>query len=125
RQEAVKETAAGTDLFLIVGAPNSSNSMRLVEVARRAGAKQAMLVQRASEIPWDMMIGGEVVGLSAGASAPQIIVDEIVDAFNQRFAVSVDLAVTAVEDENFPVLSVLRDMPLTADDMAFVNGNAA
>ena len=53
RQEAVKETAPGADLFLVVGAPNSSNSRRLVEVAERAGAKMSLLVQRASEIPWD------------------------------------------------------------------------
>jgi len=124
RQDAVKETAADTDFFLIVGAPNSSNSMRLVEVATRAGAKQAMLVQRAAEIPWEQIPAGGTVGLSAGASAPQIIVDEIVDAFNARFDVSIDLAVTAVENENFPVLSVLRDMPLTPADMAFVNGSA-
>jgi 4-hydroxy-3-methylbut-2-enyl diphosphate reductase len=125
RQEAVKETAAGTDLFLIVGAPNSSNSMRLVEVAERAGAKRALLVQRAAEIPWDEIAGAGTIGLSAGASAPQIIVDEIVDAFNARYDVSVDLAVTAIENENFPVLSVLRDTPLMSADMAFVNGNAA
>ncbi|MBS9719784.1 4-hydroxy-3-methylbut-2-enyl diphosphate reductase [Tianweitania sp. BSSL-BM11] len=124
RQEAVKETAEGTDFFLIVGAPNSSNSKRLVEVAERAGAKRALLVQRASEIPWDEIETIGTLGLSAGASAPQIIVDEIVDAFNERFNVSIDLAVTAVEDENFPVPSVLRDMPLLPADMAFVNGNA-
>lgn len=123
RQEAVKETAAGTDFFLIVGAPNSSNSKRLVEVAERAGAKRALLVQRAAEIPWDEIAAIGTLGLSAGASAPQIIVDEIVDAFNARFDVSIDLAVTAIENENFPVLSVLRDMPLTPADMAFVNGN--
>ncbi|GHD05963.1 4-hydroxy-3-methylbut-2-enyl diphosphate reductase [Tianweitania populi] len=124
RQEAVKETAAGTDFFLIVGAPNSSNSKRLVEVAERAGAKRALLVQRAAEIPWDEIETIGTLGLSAGASAPQIIVDEIVDAFNARFNVSIDLAVTAIENENFPVLSVLRDMPLVPADMAFVNGNA-
>jgi 4-hydroxy-3-methylbut-2-en-1-yl diphosphate reductase len=124
RQEAVKETAAGTDFFLIVGAPNSSNSMRLVEVAERAGARRAMLVQRAAEIPWDEIAAVNTIGLSAGASAPQIIVDEIVDAFNARFDVSIDLAITAVENENFPVLSVLRDTPLAAADMAFVNGSA-
>ncbi len=123
RQEAVKETAVGTDFFLIVGAPNSSNSKRLVEVAERAGAKRALLVQRAAEIPWHEISRIETLGLSAGASAPQVIVDEILDAFNARFDVSVDLAVTAVENENFPVLSVLRDTPLVPADMAFVNGN--
>ena len=70
RQEAVKETAPGADLFLIVGAPNSSNSRRLVEVAERAGARMSLLVQRASEIPWDDIDAISTLGLSAGASAP-------------------------------------------------------
>ncbi len=122
RQEAVKETAAGADLFLVVGAPNSSNSRRLVEVAERAGAAMSLLVQRASEIPWNDIGQISVLGLSAGASAPEIIVDEIVDAFRARFDVSVELAVTATETEEFPVMRVLRDVELTAADMAFVNG---
>jgi 4-hydroxy-3-methylbut-2-enyl diphosphate reductase len=122
RQEAVKETAAGADLFLVVGAPNSSNSMRLVEVAVRAGAKMSLLVQRASEIPWERIGTIGTLGLSAGASAPEIIVDEIIDAFRERFDVTVDLAVTATETENFPVMRALRDVELTKADMAFVNG---
>ncbi|MES0209635.1 4-hydroxy-3-methylbut-2-enyl diphosphate reductase [Mesorhizobium sp. M0028] len=124
RQEAVKETAAGADLFLVVGAPNSSNSRRLVEVAERAGASTSLLVQRASEIPWNDIAGISTLGLSAGASAPEIIVDEIVDAFRQRFDVTIELAVTATETEDFPVMRVLRDVELTAADMAFVNGAA-
>jgi 4-hydroxy-3-methylbut-2-enyl diphosphate reductase len=122
RQEAVKETASGADLFLVVGAPNSSNSRRLVEVAERAGAKTSLLVQRASDIPWDEIGGIRVLGLSAGASAPEIIVDEIIDAFRERFDVEVELAVTATETENFPVMRALRDVELTPADMAFVNG---
>jgi 4-hydroxy-3-methylbut-2-enyl diphosphate reductase len=124
RQEAVKETAPGADLFLIVGAPNSSNSRRLVEVAERAGAKMSLLVQRASEIPWDEIADISTLGLSAGASAPEIIVDEIINAFRARFDVTVELAVTATETEDFPVMRVLRDVELTAADMAFVNGMA-
>jgi 4-hydroxy-3-methylbut-2-en-1-yl diphosphate reductase len=122
RQEAVKETAVGADLFLVVGAPNSSNSMRLVEVAERAGARMSLLVQRAAEIPWDKIGAIGTLGLSAGASAPEIIVDEIIDAFRERFDVTVDLAVTATETENFPVMRALRDVELTRADMAFVNG---
>ena len=122
RQEAVKETAPGTDLYLIVGAPNSSNSRRLVEVADRAGSKMSLLVQRASEIPWEKIGTIATLGLSAGASAPEIIVDEIIDAFRSRFDVSVDLAVTATETEDFPVMRALRDVELTPADMAFVNG---
>ncbi|MDX8436182.1 4-hydroxy-3-methylbut-2-enyl diphosphate reductase [Mesorhizobium abyssinicae] len=124
RQEAVKETAAGADLYLIVGAPNSSNSRRLVEVAERAGAKMSLLVQRAAEIPWNDIASISTLGLSAGASAPEIIVDEIIDAFRQRFDVTIELAVTATETEDFPVMRVLRDVELTAADMAFVNGAA-
>jgi 4-hydroxy-3-methylbut-2-enyl diphosphate reductase len=122
RQEAVKETAPGADLFLIVGAPNSSNSRRLVEVAERAGARMSFLVQRDSDIPWDRIGAISTLGLSAGASAPEIIVDEIIDAFRARFDVTVELAVTATETENFPVMSALRDVVLTPADMAFVNG---
>ncbi len=122
RQEAVKEAAPGADMFLVVGAPNSSNSRRLVEVAIRAGAKRSLLVQRASEIPWEEMDDVRVLGLSAGASAPEIIVDEIIDSFRGHFDVTVDLAITAEENEEFPVVRALRDIELTGADMAFVNG---
>ena len=124
RQEAVQAAAPGADLFLVVGAPNSSNSKRLVEVAERAGAKRSLLVQRASEIPWHEIGDIATLGLSAGASAPEIIVDEIVAAFQQRFDATVELAVTAEETENFPVMRAIRDVELTAADMAFVNGAA-
>lgn len=124
RQDAVKAAAPGTDLFLTVGAPNSSNSRRLVEVAERFGAARSLLVQRASEIDWDQVGQISVLGLSAGASAPEIIVDEIIDAFRQRYDVRVELAITAEETENFPVMRVLRDVELTRQDMAFVNGMA-
>jgi 4-hydroxy-3-methylbut-2-enyl diphosphate reductase len=124
RQEAVKAAAAGADLFLVVGAPNSSNSRRLVEVAERAGARRSLLVQRAAEIKWDDVCDIAVLGLSAGASAPEIIVDEIIAAFGERFDVTVELAETAIETEDFPVMRVLRDVELTAADMAFVNGSA-
>ncbi len=124
RQDAVKEAAPGTDLFLTVGAPNSSNSRRLVEVAERAGARRSLLVQRANEIDWETVGDISTLGLSAGASAPEIIVDEIIDAFRSRYDVTVELAVTAEETENFPVMRVLRDVELTPADMAFVNGTA-
>ena len=120
RQESVKEAAPGCDLFLVVGAPNSSNSRRLVEVARRAGARRAELVQRSQDIDW----AGDLrtVGLSAGASAPEILVDEIIAAFRGRFDVTVELAETVREDEHFPVNRELREIALTDADMAFVNG---
>jgi 4-hydroxy-3-methylbut-2-enyl diphosphate reductase len=124
RQDAVKLAAPDTDLFLVVGAPNSSNSKRLVEVAERAGAARGLLVQRAAEIPWDDIGGIRMLGLSAGASAPEIIVDEIIAGFRERFEVSIELAETAIETENFLVNRELRDTPLTPADMSFVNGVA-
>ncbi len=122
RQDAVKAAAPGCDLFLIVGAPNSSNSKRLVEVAERSGAKQSLLVQRASDIDWESVGEIATVGLSAGASAPEIIVDEIIQSFSERYSVSIELAETTVETENFHVMRDLRDVELTSHDMAFVNG---
>jgi 4-hydroxy-3-methylbut-2-enyl diphosphate reductase len=122
RQDAVKEAAPGCDLFLVVGAPNSSNSKRLVEVAERSGASQSLLVQRAVDIDWDAIGDISTVGLSAGASAPEIIVDEIIQAFSERYCVSIELAETTIETENFHVMRDLRDVELTSGDMAFVNG---
>lgn len=124
RQDAVKAAAPGADLFITVGAPNSSNSRRLVEVAERFGAKASMLVQRAADIPWDEIGDISILGLSAGASAPEILVDEIIDGFRERYDVTVELAITAEETENFPVMRALRDVELTRQDMAFVNGAA-
>ena len=122
RQEVVKLAAKGADHFLIVGAPNSSNSKRLVEVAIRAGAKKSMLVQKAADIPWDEIEGAVAVGLSAGASAPEILVNEIIEAFRERYDMSLNLVETVKEDEEFLVARDLRDTELTSADMAFVNG---
>ncbi len=122
RQEAVKHAAPGCDLFIVVGAPNSSNSKRLVEVALRAGATRSLLVQRASEIDWVEIGEIKTLGISAGASAPEVIVDEIIDAFRERFDAKVELAITAEENEHFLVNRELRDVELTREDMAWVNG---
>ncbi len=122
RQEVVKQAAPGCDLFIIVGAPNSSNSKRLVEVALRAGAKKSILVQRASELDWDDIGHVGTLGLSAGASAPEVIVNEIIEAFRARFEARVELAETVQENEHFLVNRELRDIELTTADMAFVNG---
>jgi len=122
RQEAVKAAAPGSDLFLIVGSPNSSNSRRLVEVAQRSGAKRALLLQNAQELDWQDLGDLEIVSLSAGASAPEILVSEIVEAFRRRYCLKIDLAETAQEHENFLVNRALRDVLLTRKDMAFVNG---
>ena len=122
RQDAVKQAADGCDLFVVVGAPNSSNSKRLVEVALKAGARRSMLVQRAEEIDWNDIGPLSVLGVSAGASAPQVVVDEIINAFRDRFDVRIELAETVKETENFLVNRELRNVELTEADMAFVNG---
>lgn len=122
RQEVVKLASQDADHFLIVGAPNSSNSKRLVEVALKAGAKKAVLVQKAGEIPWDEFSGCRIAGLSAGASAPEILVGEIIEAFRNRFNLKLELVETVRETEEFPVVRDLRDVNLGAKDMAFVNG---
>lgn len=122
RQEAVKQAAPGCDLFLIVGAPNSSNSKRLVEVALRAGSKQSLLVQRASEIDWASIGVISTLGISAGASAPEVIVNEIIEAFKLRYAAEIELAEFSIENEHFLVNRELRQLELTQEDMAWVNG---
>ena len=101
RQEAVKAIAARCDVVLVIGAPNSSNSMRLVEVAARAGVKRSALVQRAGDIDWAMIEGARVVGLTAGASAPDVLVNEVIDAFRARFEVTVEETETARETVQF------------------------
>jgi len=122
RQEAVKAAAPGADVFLVVGAPNSSNSRRLVEVAERFGAAEGVLAEGVADIPWHAIVPGRTIAMSAGASAPEILIDAIVAAFRERFEVAIELVRTAEENENFPVMRSLRQTPLTAADMAFVNG---
>jgi len=109
RQEAVKAVAHEIDALLVIGAPNSSNSKRLVEVGRAAGCGYAQLVQRARDIDWRSLEGARAVGLTAGASAPEILIDEVVDAFRDRFAVTVDIVETAVERVEFKVPRTLRE----------------
>jgi 4-hydroxy-3-methylbut-2-en-1-yl diphosphate reductase len=109
RQEAVKAIAGRCDRLIVVGAPNSSNSLRLVEVAERAGCPKAFLVQRAADIPWTELEGIATLGITAGASAPELLVDEIVDAFRTRFEVSLENVVTREERIAFNVPRELRE----------------
>jgi len=109
RQEAVKAMAPNCDAMLVIGAPNSSNSMRLVEVGRTAGCAYAQLVQRADDIDWRALDGIASIGITAGASAPEVLVNEVVDAFRARFDVTVELVETAVENVEFKVPRVLRE----------------
>ena len=109
RQEAVKAVAPKIDALLVIGAPNSSNSKRLVEVGRTAGCGYAQLVQRATEIDWRALDGIRTVGLTAGASAPEVLVNEVIDAFRDRYDVTVELVETAQENVEFKVPRVLRE----------------
>lgn len=108
RQEAVKHIAESCDCLLVVGAPNSSNSRRLVEVAERAGARSAYLVQTAADIPWDKIETLKTVGITAGASAPEVLVDEIIAAFNARYEITVSKITTATENIAFKLPRQLR-----------------
>ncbi len=107
----MKRIAPACDRMIVVGSPNSSNSLRLVEVAERAGCPHAMLIERAAEIDWDMFSGITRLGVTAGASAPQVLVDEIIDAFRARFAARIETVTTAHEDVAFKLPRELRDMP--------------
>jgi 4-hydroxy-3-methylbut-2-enyl diphosphate reductase len=108
RQEAVKAMAMKAQAMLVVGAPNSSNSKRLVEVGKRAGCDYSQLVQRAADIDWRALQGISSLGITAGASAPEVLVDEVIDAFRERYDVTIELVETAKEDVEFKVPRILR-----------------
>jgi 4-hydroxy-3-methylbut-2-enyl diphosphate reductase len=109
RQEAVKRVAPQVDAMIVVGAPNSSNSLRLKEVAERAGCPRAALVERAEDIDWAVFGNIASLGITAGASAPEILVEEVIDAFAERYAVSVQTVSAAEEDVFFPLPRGLRE----------------
>ena len=108
RQEAVKAMAPDCDAILVVGAPNSSNSRRLVEVGRKAGCRYAQLVGSAAEVDWRALDGIRSVGITAGASAPEVLIDGVVAALADRYAVEIKHVVTAEENVEFKVPRVLR-----------------
>ena len=109
RQEAVKALAPLADAMLVVGAPNSSNSRRLVEVGTKAGCSYAQLVQRATDIDWRALEGITSIGITAGASAPETLVNEVIDAFHDRYNVTTRTVETAIENVEFKVPRVLRE----------------
>ncbi|MCB1497555.1 MAG: 4-hydroxy-3-methylbut-2-enyl diphosphate reductase [Bauldia sp.] len=109
RQEAVKRVGAEVDAMIVVGAPNSSNSQRLREVAERVGCPLSVLVQRAADIDWQRFEGTRRLGITAGASAPEVLVEEVIDGFAERFDVTVRLVTTAAEDMTFALPRQLRD----------------
>lgn len=108
RQEAVKAIAPSCDFVLVIGAPNSSNSLRLVEVAQRLGTR-AQLVQRAADIDWALMDGICTLGITAGASAPEILVEEVLDAARARYDVTVEAVTTTTENVVFKLPRILNE----------------
>ncbi len=109
RQDAVKAIAPRVEALLVVGSPNSSNSVRLTEVAERAGCRVSRLVLRAQDIDWSLFSDIQTLGITAGASAPEVLVEEIIEAFARRREVKVEVVTTAVEDMYFPLPRELRE----------------
>ncbi|KRW95395.1 4-hydroxy-3-methylbut-2-enyl diphosphate reductase [Paracoccus sp. MKU1] len=109
RQASVKAIAGRIDALLVIGAPNSSNSRRLVEVGSAAGCAYSQLVMRADQIDWRAIEGTRAVGVTAGASAPEVLVDEVVAAFRARYDLTVEMVETARENVEFKVPRVLRE----------------
>ncbi|GGD18183.1 4-hydroxy-3-methylbut-2-enyl diphosphate reductase [Pyruvatibacter mobilis] len=108
RQAAIKAIAEACDMMLVVGAPNSSNSVRLVEVAQKAGCPEARLVQKADEVDWEALDravtskdGRFVLGISAGASAPELLVQDVIAEAQARFMVTVEEVTVSSEDVIF------------------------
>lgn len=108
RQHAVKPVAKEVDAMIVVGAPNSSNSQRLREVAERAGCAKSYLVQRAAEINWDNLTNIRSLGITAGASAPEVLVEEVLDAFSERYNLEIEIIDTIKEDVVFNLPRELR-----------------
>jgi len=103
RQASVKKIAKMSDALFVIGAPNSSNSRRLVDVGKTEGCDKSILIQRASEINWDFFNGVNTLGITAGASAPEVLVDEVVEACKERFAIEVEEIITTKENVEFPL----------------------
>lgn len=107
RQEAVKAMAEGADLVLVIGAENSSNSKRLVDVALRSGAKASRLIASVDFVDWSWFEGVETLGITAGASAPEILVEELIEACRNRFDVSLEEITVTHEDVVFKLPRIL------------------
>lgn len=108
RQKAVKAIAVKCDLLMVIGSPNSSNSKRLVEVAKEAGCPCSVLVQTAGEIDWDKLADVRTLGVTAGASAPEILVREVIEKLGEHFAIDVSEFVETEEKVAFPLPETLR-----------------
>ncbi|AGK59272.1 4-hydroxy-3-methylbut-2-enyl diphosphate reductase [Hyphomicrobium denitrificans 1NES1] len=108
RQNAVKSIAPKIDGLLVIGGPKSSNSLRLVEVAAKAGCKFSFLVERANDIPWRELEHARTIGITAGASAPEVIVEEVVEAIRERYDLDIEIVATLEERVVFNVPREVR-----------------
>ena len=109
RQRAVQAMARDADLILVIGAPNSSNSQRLVEVARQEGAKSARLIQCVDDLDWAWLDGVSILGLTAGASAPEVLVQEFMDALGRHFEIAVEEVCVTQENVAFRLPRLLEE----------------
>ena len=103
RQMAVKNIAKECDLFFVIGSRNSSNSVRLVEVAKKSGCLNSQLIHSQSEIPFDLIENSNTIGISSGASAPEILIDNFINELKNRFTVSIDEVEIIKEDVVFKI----------------------
>lgn len=112
RQAAVKEIAPRADLMIVVGAPNSSNSLRLVEVAQRAGVARSIMVQRGRDLDMTVLDGVRTVGITAGASAPEVLVEEVLDRLREGYSLRTEEVVVAEEKIIFKLPAALTQAPV-------------
>ena len=105
----MKHVASRVDALIVVGSPNSSNSQRLREVAEREGCRIVRLILRADDLDWADFTGVKLLAITAGASAPEVLVEEILDAFSARFELAVETVTTADENVFFPLPRELRE----------------
>jgi len=108
RQMAVKNIAKNCDMFFVIGSRNSSNSVRLVEVAKKSGCLNAQLIHSQSKIPYDLIEGSNTIGISSGASAPEILVENFIESLKKKFTVSIDEVEIIKEDVVFKVPNKLN-----------------
>ena len=109
RQEAIKAISPNVDAVIVVGSPNSSNSQRLREVAERSGCPKAQLVDGARDLDWSLYENVRSIAITAGASAPEVLVNEVIEAFGKRFDVTIETVTMSSENTFFPLPRELRD----------------
>ena len=110
RQKAVKAIAKRIDALLVIGSPNSSNSQRLVEVGEKEGCEYSQLIGDYKDIDWSALVGMKTIGITAGASAPEVLIESVLDAFRDRFNVNLEIVEAAKENISFKVPKILREI---------------